>query len=100
MRALAVVRQGGPNIGSVLAETDYPEARVSALLTAHGEALVGLIAVAVRWLVSHDVENCTLTEIVALGIADARGDNASRDEAIARIALGYARAMHRDHSAA
>ena len=51
VRALGVVRQGGPNIGAVLAETDYPEARVSALLTAHGEALVGLIAEAVRWLV-------------------------------------------------
>ena len=100
VRALGVVRQGGPNIGAVLAETDYPEARVSALLTAHGEALVGLIAEAVRWLVSHDVERCTLTDIVALGIADARDDGASREEAIARIALGYARAMHREHSAA
>ena len=100
VRALGVVRQGGPNIGAVLAETDYPEARVSALLTARGEALVGLIAEAVRWLVSHDVERCTLTDIVALGIADARDDSASREEAIARIALGYARAMHREHSAA
>jgi hypothetical protein len=100
VRALGVVRQGGPNIGAVLAETDYPEARVSALLTAHGEALVGLIAEAARWLVSHDVERCTLTDIVALGIADARDDSASRKEAIARIALGYASAMHRDHSAA
>jgi hypothetical protein len=100
VRALAVVRQGGPNIGSVLAETDYPEARVSALLTARGEALVGLIAEAVRWLVSHDVERCTLTDLVALGIADARDDSASREEAIARIALSYARTMHHEHSAA
>ena len=100
VRALSVVRQGGPNIGAVLAETDYPEARLSALLTARGDALIGLIAEAVRWLVSHDVERCTLTEIVALGIADARGDNASRDEAIARIALGYARTMRHEQSAA
>ena len=100
VRALSVVRQGGPNIGAVLAETDYPEARLSALLTARGEALIGLIAEAVRWLVSHDVERCTLTEIVALGIADARGDNASRHEAIARIALGYARTMRHERSAA
>src|SRR5260221_13063113 len=69
VRALGVVRQGGPNTGAVLAETDYPEARVSALLTARGDALVGLIAEAVRWLVTHDVERCTLTEIVALCIA-------------------------------
>ena len=100
VRALAVVRQGGPNIGEVLAKTDYPEARLSALLTARGEALIGLMAEAVRWLVSHEVERCTLTEIVALGIADARGDAASRDEAVARIALGYARTIRHKQSAA
>jgi hypothetical protein len=100
VRALGVVRQGGPDIGAVLAQTDYPEARLSALLTARGDALVGLIAEAVRWLVTHDVERCTLTEIVALGIADARGDIVSREEAVARIALGYARTMRNAQSAA
>ncbi len=100
VRALSVVHQGGPGIGAVLAEADYPEARLSALLTAHGAALVGLIAEAVRWLVSHEVKRCTLTDIVTLGIADARNDSASRDQAIARIALGYARAMRRQRVAA
>jgi hypothetical protein len=100
VRALSVVRQGGPGIGAVLAETDYPEARLSALLMAHGDALVGLIAEAVRWLVSHEVKRCTLTDVVALGIADARNDSASRDHAIARIALGYARAIRRKRAAA
>jgi len=100
VRALCVVRQGAPSIGRVLAETDYPEARLSALLTSHGGALVGLIAEAVRWLISHDVEKCTLTDIVVLGIADARDDSASREAATARIALDYARAIRRQRSAA
>jgi hypothetical protein len=100
VRALGVVRQGGPSIGAVLAETGYPEARLSALLAAHGNALIGLIAETVRWLVSHDVERCTLTDIVVLGVADARGESAARDGAIANIALGYARAMRRERSAA
>jgi hypothetical protein len=100
VRALGVVQQGGPSIGAILAETGYPEARLSALLTAHGDALIGLIAEAVRWLVSHDVERCTLTDIVVLGVADARSDSAARDGAIANIALGFARAMRRERSVA
>jgi hypothetical protein len=100
VRALGVVRQGGPGIGTVLAETEYPEARLSSLLMAHGETLMGLIGEAVRWLVSHEVERCSLTDLVALGIADALGDNLARDEAVARIALGYARRMRRERSAA
>jgi hypothetical protein len=95
VRALGVVHQGGPGIGIVLAETDYPEARVSALLAAHGETLISLIAEVVRWLVSHEVDRCNLTDIVVLGLADARGDSPARDEAIARIALGYARSQRR-----
>jgi hypothetical protein len=100
VRAWGVVRQGGPGVGAVLAETDYPEARVSALLASHGETLIGLIAEVVRWLVSHEVDKCTLTDIVVLGIADARGDSATRDEAIARIALGYARSKKRENQTA
>jgi hypothetical protein len=100
VRALGVVRQGGPSIGAVLAQTDYPEARLSSLLMAHGETLVGLIGEVVRWLVAHEVQRCTLTDIVVLGIADARGDNTARDEAVARIALGYARNKRREHAAA
>jgi hypothetical protein len=100
VRALGVVRHGGPGIGRVLAETNYPEARLSALLTSHGDSLIGLLAEAVRWLVSHEVERCTLTDIVVLGIADARDDSASREAATARIALDHARAMRRERSAA
>ncbi len=98
VRALGVVRQGGPGIGAVLAQTKYPETRVSSLLTAHGEALIGLIAEATRWLVSHEVERCTLTDIVVLGLADARGDHVAREEAVARIALGYARSLRRERA--
>jgi hypothetical protein len=100
VRALGIVRQGGPNVGAILAETEYPEARLSSLLAAHGDALVGLIAEVVRWLVSHEIERCTLTDLVVLGIADSRGDNVLRDEAVARISLGYARAIRRRRSAA
>jgi hypothetical protein len=95
VRALGVMRQGGPSVGRALSETDYPEARLSSLLTAHGDALTGLIAEAVRWLVSHDIKRCTLTDIVVLGLADARGDRAAHDEIVARIALDYARATRR-----
>jgi hypothetical protein len=100
VRALGIVRQGGPSIGAILADSDYPEARLSSLLAAHGDALVGLSAEVVRWLVSHEIERCTLTDIVVLGIADSRGDNVARDEVVARISLGYARAIRRRRSAA
>jgi len=95
VRALGVMRQGGPSVGRALSETDYPEARLSSLLTAHGDALTGLIAEAVRWLVSHDIKRCTLTDIVVLGLADAHGDRAAHDDIVARIALDYARATRR-----
>jgi hypothetical protein len=91
IRALGVVRQGGLSVGAILAETDYPEARVPSLLSSRGETLIGLIAEVVRWLVSHEVRRCTLTDIVVLGLADARGDSAGRDDAVARIAMAYAR---------
>jgi hypothetical protein len=87
-------------VGAILAETDYPEARLSSLLTARGETLIGLIAEVVRWLVSHEVERCTLTDIVVLGIADARSESSARDEAISRIALNYARSKRREQNAA
>jgi hypothetical protein len=99
VRALGVMRQGGPSIGAILAETDYPETRLSSLLAAHGDALVGLIAEIVRWLVSHEVERCALTDVVVLGIADARGDNVARSEAVARMCLDYARAVRRRSAA-
>jgi hypothetical protein len=54
----------------------------------------------VRWLVSHDVARCTLTDLVVLGIADAGGDSAAREEAVARIALDYTRSVRRQRAAA
>jgi hypothetical protein len=98
-RALGVVRQGGPSIGAILAETDYPEARLSSLLAAHGDALVGLIGEIVRWLVAHDVGRCSLTDIVVLGISDVRGDHVARNEVSARICLDYARTSRRRSAA-
>ena len=41
-----------------------------------------------------------MTDIAVLGIADARGDRSARDEAIARLALGYARSKRREQKAA
>jgi hypothetical protein len=100
VRALGAVRQGGPSVGAILAETEYPEARLSSLLTAGGKTLIDLISEVVRWLVSHEVERCTLTDIVVLGLADARGESSARDEAISRIALSYARYKRREQKAA
>jgi hypothetical protein len=100
VRALGVVQHGGPSVGQILADTDYPEMRISALLTAHGGTLVGLISEAVRWLVAHDVQRCSLTDLVVLGLADASDDMQATDDAVSRIALAYTRAQRRKAAAA
>lgn len=100
VRALGVIRQGGPPIGAVLAETGYPEARVNALVTAQGETLVGLIAEVVRWLVAHDVSRASLTDLVALGLTDALGDAPAHQQIVQRIALTFTRAQRRAMRAA
>jgi len=100
IRALGVVHQGGPSVGEVLARTEYPAARVSALLSSSGDTLVRLIAEVVRWLVSHDVERASLTDLVVLGLADASNDRPACDEAVTRIALAYTRARKRERAAA
>jgi len=66
----------------------------------HRDTLVGLIAEVVRWLVSHDVERASLTDLVVLGLADASNDRPARDEAVTRIALAYTRARKRERAAA
>jgi hypothetical protein len=99
VRALGTIRHGGRPLGSVLAETEYPEPRVNALLAAHGDMLVGLVAETVRWLVSHDVESASLTDLVVLGMSDALGDDALHRATVSQIALSFARTQRRDRAA-
>jgi hypothetical protein len=93
IRALSVVHQGGATVGAVLAETEYPENRVSTLLAATGDALQNLIDEAVRWIVSHDVRSANLTDLIVMGLADALGDRLTLKDAATRLALAYARAL-------
>jgi hypothetical protein len=89
--ALSQIRHRGPSIGCVLAETEYPEARINSLLAATGSHLTELVAEVVRWLLAKDVEAATLTDLVALVVADATGDTDERDRNRHRIALDFAR---------
>lgn len=91
VRALGTVRQGGEPLGAVLADTNYPEARITALLNASGDTLVSLVSEVVRWIVAHDVSRMSLTDLVVLGMTDALGDGAGHRAASSRIALGFAR---------
>jgi hypothetical protein len=100
VRALGVIRHGGPAIGAVLAETGYPEARINALLTSQGETLVGLIVEVVRWLVAHDVSRANLTDLVTLGLTDALGDAPTQQRIVQRIALTFTRTQRRARRAA
>ena len=100
VRALGSIRHGGPPIGAVLAETDYPEARINALLTAQGETLIGLIAEVVRWVVAHDVSRASLTDLVTLGLTDALGEAPAHQQSVQRIALTFTRAQRRARRAA
>jgi hypothetical protein len=100
VRALGDIRQGGPPIGAVLAETGYPEARINALLTAQGETLIGLIAEVVRWMVAHDVSRASLTDLVTLGLTDALGDAPAHQQINQQIALTFTRAQRRAKRAA
>ena len=91
VRALGRVRHRGPSVGRVLAETEYPPSRINTLLAATGDHLTSLVAEIVRWLVSHEVEEVVLTDVIACAIADAVGDVPARDAARHRMALDYAR---------
>jgi len=100
VRALAVMHQGGPQVGTVLADVDYPEARVSTLLSASGVTLVSLIDEVIRWLVSHDVKRASLTDLIVMGLADTAGDQVAKTSAVSRLALAYARASSRQRASA
>jgi hypothetical protein len=89
--ALSQIRHRGPSIGRVLADTEYPEARINSLLAATGPHLTELVAEVVRRLLAKDVEAATLTDLVALAIAEAAGDTDERDRNRHRIALDFAR---------
>ena len=87
-------------MGRVLAETGFPEDRVSRLLVATGATLVGLIDEVARWLISHDVARADLSLLAALGLADALADTARREWSRRHIALDYVRAVRREEAKA
>jgi hypothetical protein len=95
VRALGRVRHRGFSVGRVLAEIEYPEARLSALLAARGDHVIDLVAEIVRWIIAHDVDEVALTDLVTFAVADATGDIVARDAARHRIALDYARRMEK-----
>jgi hypothetical protein len=95
VRALGDIRHGDPPIGAVLATTDYPDARMSALLTAQGETLVGLMAEVIRWVVAHDISRASLTDLVTLGLTDALGDAPAHQQIVQQIALTFTRTRRR-----
>jgi hypothetical protein len=100
LHAMGRVRPTGPALGRVLADTKFPEDRVSRLLVATGSTLVGLIDEVVRWLISHDVANVDLSLLASLGLADALANTATREWARRHIALDYVRAVRREDAKA
>ena len=95
LRTLGTIRQAGKPAGAVLAQTGFPRARMSRLLTATGQALTGAIDEAGRWLIARDVDKADMADLLALGLADALSDAAALDWARRRIALDYARMSRR-----
>ncbi len=95
LRCLGTVRQAGRPASAALARTGFPRDRMSRLLTATGNTLVGAIDEAARWIIAHDVENADLADLLALGLADALSDAAASGWARRRVALEYARAARR-----
>jgi hypothetical protein len=97
IRALAQIRHGGPSIGTMLARNGYPESRLQTLLGATGTSIVGLMDECWRWLVAHDVECVTMTDLVCLGLslADAHADTAAASDLRLKVALDYARVADR-----
>ena len=92
LHALGHLRADGRAVGRALADTDYPEPRLEALLGASGDALDGQVAEAIRWLVAHGVGAVRLSDLVALAVADRRGDAEAYTWARETIAFDYARA--------
>jgi hypothetical protein len=96
IQALGSLRQGGPPAGRRLAESEFPENRMSALLAATGPVLVDLIGETVRWLLAKEVKKTDLSTLATLGVADALGDLEARTWAKRHIALDWARVVRRD----
>jgi DNA-binding transcriptional regulator YdaS (Cro superfamily) len=97
--ALGALRLGGTPIGKALAQTDYPEMRVRQLLTATGETLVAQVAEVVRWLAAHEATAVDLATVTALALADALGDEVTRDELRQQVAMSWVRAQAREAAA-
>jgi hypothetical protein len=100
IRALAALRHGGLGIGTALARTRYPEPRLQALIAATGDAFVSLMDEVWRWLIAKDIGSVTMTDLVALGLADAIRNTSSVNDLRLRIALDYVRAADRLQQAA
>lgn len=90
--ALGNLAPWGPRVGSVLAETRWPERRMAALLAARGGAASGLVAEALRWMIAKRIERVELTPLVTMAVADAFGDREAADWARLCMARDYVRA--------
>ena len=97
--ALGRIKPSNMPVGKVLAKTVLPEPRVQRLLTATGQALVSQVQETIRWLVAHEVESADISTLIALGLADALGETATRDWCRKRIALDYVRAQRKEKAA-
>lgn len=93
LRAFGTVVHGNGSVGSVLAQTDYPEARVNALLASRGDQTVRLVSEVSRWLVARDVYAVDLTSLVVMALAEIDGDMRLHRMASGSIALDYARVI-------
>jgi hypothetical protein len=93
LRAAGHVRPGNRGLGRALADTDFPEDRMSRLLAASGPSLPGLLDEGARWLMSHDVEVADLSVMATLGLGDALDHLGARDWARRALALEYVRAQ-------
>lgn len=94
--ALGSMRALGPNTGRALAETGYPELRAQQMLAATGDGLRSQVRSALRWLTAHGVTAVRIGDVLALMLADARGDAAALKHARREIAVGYVRGVKRD----
>ena len=94
LRGLGSMTQTKMAAGRALAETNFPDNRMSRLLVATGTTLVGLIDEAVRWLLSKNVPGIALSDLATLGLADALDDVEARDWVRRHLALSYVRAEH------
>jgi hypothetical protein len=95
IQALGSMQQGKYRAGRLLATSQYPENRMSALLAASGPTLVNLIGEAVRWLLAKGVKKADLSTLATLGVADALGDFEARSWAKRHIALDWAGTVRR-----